>query len=109
MTLTINDTAMTSSQSAHADQLTPSGHGWKGSWLPGRILDGDAAIAAMTVAGTAERDLHEGHRLWLHILGCAAERGLTRHDAVARASQPPGDIRTHQGQNGERPDPEVAE
>ena len=110
MTLTINDTTMTSDQTAHTARQAPSGHGWEVSWLPGQLLDRNAAITAMTLADTAaERDLHEGHRLWPHIQGWAAELGLTGHDAVARASQPPGDIRSQQKQDGERPDPEAAE
>ena len=110
MTLTINDTTMTSDQTAHTARQAPSGHGWEVSWLPGQLLDRNAAITAMTLADTAaERDLHEGHRLWPHIQGWAAELGLTGHDAVARASQPPGDIRSQQKQDGERPDPDAAE
>lgn len=77
MTLTINETAMTSDQTVH----TPA----------------------------AERDLHQGHRLWPHIQGRAAELGLTRHDAVARVSLPPADISSEQKQDGERPDLDVAE
>ena len=80
------------------------------SWLPGQLLDGNVAITAMTPADTAaERDLHEEHRLWLRTQGWAAELGLTGHDAVARASQPPRDVRSQQKQHGERPDPEAAE
>jgi hypothetical protein len=106
MTLTINDIAMTSDQTAHAARRAPSGHGWEVSWLPGR----NAAITTMTLADTAaERDRHEGHRIWPHIRGWAAELGLSGRDAVARASQPPGDIRSQQKQDGERPDPEAAE
>ena len=91
MTLTINDTTMTSGQIA---RRAPRGHGWEASWLPGQLLDRNATVTAITLAGTAaERDLHEGHRLWPHIQGWAAQLGLTGHDAVARASQPPGDIR----------------
>jgi hypothetical protein len=44
---------------------------------------------AEAAAGTG---LHEGHRLWPHIQGWAAELGLTGPEAVAAASQPPGDI-----------------
>ena len=77
MTLTINDTAMTSNQTAHT--------------------------------ANAEGDLHQGHWLLAYIQGRAAELGLTGHDAVARVSQPPGDIRSQQKQDGERPDPDVAE
>ena len=97
VTLTINDTTMTSDQTAHTARQAPSSHGWEVSWLPGQLLDRTAAITAMTLSDTAaERDLHEGHRLWPYIQGWAAELGLTGHDAVARASQPPGDIRSQQ-------------
>jgi hypothetical protein len=58
---------------------------------------------------SAEHDLHEGHRLWPYIRGWAAELGLTGHDAVAGASQPPGDITSQQKQDGEPPDPDSAE
>ena len=59
------------------------------SWLPGQTLDRNTAITAMILADTtAEDDLHEGHRLWPHIQGWAAELGLTGPDAIAAASQP---------------------
>jgi hypothetical protein len=77
MALTINETAMTTDQTAHT--------------------------------ADAGRDLHQGHRFWPHIQGWAAELGLTGHDAVARVSQPPGDIGRQQKQDGERPDSEAAE
>jgi len=109
MTLTVNDATMTNDQTAHTARQAPSRHGCEVSWLPGRLLDRNAAITAMTLADTAERDLHEGHRLWPHIQGWTAELGPTGHDAVARASQPPGDISSPQKQGGERPDPEAAE
>ena len=48
------------------------------SWLPGQILERNTAITAMVLAGTAaQRDLHEGHRLWPHIQGLAADRLTT--------------------------------
>ena len=110
MTLTINDTTITSDQTDHTARQAPSGHGWEVSWLPGQFLGRNAAITAMTLSDTAaERDLREGHQLWPHIQGWAAELGLTGHDALARASQPPGDIRSQQKQDGERPDPDAAE
>ncbi len=108
MTLTINDTTMTSDQTAHTARHAAGRNGWEVSRLPGQILDRNTITATILPDTTAERDLREGHRLWPHIQGWAAELSLTEHEAVARASQPPGDIRTHQGQNGERPDPEVA-
>ena len=110
MTLAINDTTMTSGQTTHTARKAPSGHGWEVSWLPGQIQGRNAAITAEVLADTAgERDLDEGHRLWTHIQGRAAEPGLTGHEAVARISQPPGDIRSQQKQDGERPDPDAAE
>jgi hypothetical protein len=110
MTLTINDTTMTSDQTAHTARHAPEPNGWEVSWLPGQTLDRNTAITAMILADTAAgSDLHEGHRLWPHIQGWAGELGLTGHDAVARASQPPGDIRSPRKQDGERTDPEAAE
>jgi hypothetical protein len=107
MTLTVNDTTTTSDQTA---RLSPSSHGWDMSWLSGQFLDRTTAITAMTLSDTAaERDLHEGHRLWPYIQGWATELGLTGNDAVARASQPPGDITSQQKQDGERPDPGSAQ
>jgi hypothetical protein len=93
MTLTIGDTTMISDQSAHTARQAPSRNGWEVSWLPGQTLDRNTAITAMTLAeAAAGTGLHEGHRLWPHIQGWAAELGLTGPEAVAAASQPPGDI-----------------
>jgi len=66
MTLTINDTTMTSDQTAHTARQAPGHqHEWEVSWLPGQTLDRNTAITAMILADTAaETDLHEGHRLW---------------------------------------------
>ena len=107
MTLTINDTTMTSDQTGHTARHAPGRQrGWEVSWLPGQILDRNTAITAMILADTAaEEDLHEGHRLWPFIQGWAGEVGLTAPDAIARASQPPGDINRQQraSQPGARP------
>ena len=93
MTLTIHDTTMTSDQSAHTARQAPSRNGWEVSWLPGQTLDRNTAITAMTLAeAAAGTGLHEGHRLWPHIQGWAAELGLTGTDAIARVSQPPRDL-----------------
>ena len=92
MTLTINDTTMTSDQTPHTARHEPSQNGWKVSWLPGRTLDRNTAITAMILADTTADDrVREGHRLWPHIQSWAAELGLTGPDAVAAISQPPGD------------------
>jgi hypothetical protein len=110
MTLTINDTTMTSDQTAHTARHAPGRNGWEVSWLPGQTLDRNSAITAMVLADiTAEPDLHEGHRLWPHIQSWAAELGLTAPDAIAQASQPPGDINRQQEQASRQPDREAAD
>jgi hypothetical protein len=90
MTLTINDTTITSDQNPHAARQAPGClHQWEVSWLPGQVLDRNTAITAMLLADIAgQGDLHEGHRLWPHIQGWAAELGLTGPDAIKRASEP---------------------
>jgi hypothetical protein len=94
MTLTINDTIVTSDQTPHTARQAPGRQPeWKVSWLPGKIMDRNTAITAMTLADIAnDGDLHQGHRLWPHIESWAAELGLTGSDAIASASQPPSDI-----------------
>ena len=110
MALTINDTTMTSDQTAHTARRAPDRNGWEVSWLPGQTLDRNSAITAMVLADTtAEPDLHEGHRLWPHIQSWAAELGLTAPDAIAQASQPPGDINRQQEQASRQPDREAAD
>ena len=110
MTLTINDTTMTSDQSAHTARHAPERNGWEVSWLPGQTLDRNTAITAMVLADiTAKQDLHEGHRLWPHIQGWAEELGLTAPDAIAQASQPPGELNRQQEQPRRQPDREAAD
>jgi hypothetical protein len=94
MTLTINDTTMTSDQNPHTARQAPGRpHQWEVSWLPGQVLDRNSAITAMVLADIAgSSDLHEGHRLWPHIQSWAAELGLTGTDAIAQASQPSRDL-----------------
>jgi len=108
MTLTINDTTMTSDQTAHTARLASgSPHLWEVSWLPGRALDRNSAITAMVLADHAgERDLNERHRLWPFIENWAAELGLTGRDAVNRVSRP-GALGQQHDREGERPDPEA--
>jgi hypothetical protein len=108
MTLTINDTTMTSDQTAHtARQAVGSQHLWEVSWLPGQALDRNSAITAMVLADHAgERDLNERHRLWPFIESWAAELGLTGSDAINQASQP-GTFRLQHDRESERPDPEA--
>jgi hypothetical protein len=93
MALTIDDTIMTSDQSAHtARQVPGQRHGWEVSWLPGRIVDRDTAITAMILADIASTgDIRPGHRLWPAVESWSAEVGLTGPDAIAQASRPSRD------------------
>ena len=110
MTLTIDDTTMTSDQTAHTARYAPDRNGWEVSWLPGQTLDRNAAITAMILAdSSAEQGLHEGHRLWPHIQSWAGELGLTAPDAIARASQLPGGINRQQEQASRSSDREAAD
>ena len=95
MTLIITDTTMTSGNTTHWARQAP-GRGWEVSWLPVRTLDRNTAVTAMILADVASKaDLQEGHRLWSHIEGSAAELGLTRPEALSAAPQPPGSISHH--------------
>jgi hypothetical protein len=110
MTLTINDTTMTSDQTAHTARHAPGRNGWEVSWLPGQTLDRNSAITAMTLADTtAEPGLGEGHRLWPFVQSWAAELGLTAPDAIAKTSQPPGGISRQHEQASRQPHREAAD
>ena len=87
MTLTINDTTMTSDQTAHTARHAPDRNGWEGVLAP-RPDPGPQHRHHRDDPGrpTAEHDLREGHRLWPHIQGWAEELGLTAPDAIAQAS-----------------------
>jgi len=102
MTLTINDTTMTSDQTPHMARHAPSRSGWEVSWLPGRALDRNSAITAMILADTAAgQRVRQDHRLWPHIQSWAAELGLTGPEAVEAASHPPGNLdREHESDGG---------
>jgi hypothetical protein len=78
---------------------------WEVSWLPGQLLDRNAAITAMILADIAgSGDLRAGDRRWPHIEGWAAELGLTAPDALARISQPSGRASAEK----QDPEPEAA-
>jgi hypothetical protein len=110
MTLKIDDTTMTSDQTAHTARHAPDRDGWEVSWLPGQTLDRNTAITAMTLADTtAEHDLAEGHRLWPAVQSWAEELGLTAPQAVARISQPHGGTSRQQEHAGRQPDREAAD
>jgi hypothetical protein len=108
MTLTIYDTTLTSDQTAHTARLALGRqHLWEVSWLPGRALDRNSAITAMTLADHAgEHGLDERHQLWPFIQGWAAELGLTGANAINRAARP-GSPRQRHDRERERPDPEA--
>ena len=109
MTLTIHDATMTSDQTAHTARLAPGHALWEVSWLPGRALDRNSAITAMTLADlTSEPGLNERHQLWPFIQGWAAELGLTGSDAINLASQPASPRQQHD-RDSERPDPEAGQ
>jgi hypothetical protein len=109
MSLTINDTTMTSDHSAHTARHSPDRNCWEVSWLPGQILDRNTAITAMTLADTvAEPHLQEEHQLWPHIQSWAAELGLTARDALTRACQPPEGGITGKDASAKVADPEAA-
>jgi hypothetical protein len=110
MTLTINDTTMTSDQTGHTARHEHSQNGWQVSWLPGRTLDRNSAITAMILADTSADDrVREGHRLWPHIQAWASELGLTGPEAVKAASQPPGNINREREPDGGRLGREAAD
>ena len=106
MTLIIHDTTMTSDQTDCTARQAPTRDGWDVSWLPGQVLDHHTAITAITAMILAnlvgEEDLHQGHRLWPHVQGWAAELGLTGPEAVAAASQPRRQNREHDKQADSR-------
>jgi hypothetical protein len=111
MTLTINDTTMTSDQTAHTARHAPGRqHRWEVSWLPGQVVDRNTAITAMILADTAaEQDLHEAHRLWPHLQTWAEQLGLTGPDAIAQAAQPPRGLDPQQERASGQPDREAAD
>ena len=111
MTLTINDTTMTSDQTPHvARQASGPQQGWEVSWLPGLILDRNAAITAMTLADLAgEPDLREGHWLWPAVESWSAELGLSGADALTRTSPPPPTAARQPEPPRRQPDREAAD
>jgi len=88
MGTTITDRLMRSTDTAHTARLTDAG--WEVSWLPGRVLDRNQAVTAMTIAETVGRGVRlSDDPIWPHLDGWATELGLSGPDAVVRASEPP--------------------
>ena len=106
MTLTITDTTITSDQNPHTARQAPGRqHNGKCPGCPARPWTATPPSPRWswpTLAG--QGDLHEGHRLWPHIQGWAAELGLTGPDAIARASQPPRGLDPGQERASGQPD-----
>ena len=101
---------MTSDRTPHTARHASDRNGWEVSWFPGQTLDRNTAITAMILADTtAERDLHEGDRLWPRIQGWAQELGLTAPDVIARVSEPPSDIDRQREQASRQPEREAAD
>jgi hypothetical protein len=93
MGLTITGKIMRSDLTPHTATLGhyQAGDAWRVSWFPGRLMDRNAAIAAMTLADLAAEGgamgLSDDPR-WPTIDTLADELGLTGPDAVVRASEP---------------------
>ena len=92
MTLTINDTTITSDRTPHAARLASGEQRhWEVSWLPGRRVTRNEAITAMTLAEASNpAEARDRNRRWPHIRGWAAELGITADQAVTRIAALPG-------------------
>ena len=88
MTLTINDTTMTSDQTPHTARHAPSRNGWEVSWLPGQILDRNTAITAMILADIAADERHP-----------RGPPALAAHPELGRRTRP------HRTRRDQRPHP----
>jgi hypothetical protein len=75
MALSIADTAMTSDLTRHSARHS-SGE-WRVSWLPGRTVDRNQAVTALSIAETVAQkpSLSPGDRGWPVVKAWAAELG----------------------------------
>jgi hypothetical protein len=91
VTLTILDDIISSDRTPHTARPASGGrNAWEVSWLPGRHMDRNSAITAIVLADlTGPRDMHAGHRHWLHVEGWAAELALTAPEALTQIANPP--------------------
>ena len=64
MTVTINDTTMSSDQTAHTARHAPDRNGWEVSWLPGQVLDRNTAITAIWGLHLSGADEQHREMLW---------------------------------------------
>lgn len=90
MGTTITNTEMTSTATRHTAR-SEDGSAWSVTWLPGRVLDRNQAVTAMSIAECVDAALDPDapQRVWPHVAGWAAELGLSDVDAVAEASLSP--------------------
>jgi hypothetical protein len=109
MTLTINDTTMTSDHSHCTARYAPDRNGWEVSWLPGQILDRNSAITAMVLADTVGSGAHDrDHRLWPFVEAWASELGLSAPAALSQMSRPRENGGIREDASAEPADPEAA-
>ncbi len=109
MALALTDTLITSDATSHVACACIGGRpdeGWQVSWLPGRIVDRNAAIIAMTLADLVSQG--EGIGLsddprWPAVDDLAARVGRSGSDAVERGSEPASDTAGGHPAGGARP------
>jgi hypothetical protein len=89
MSIGITDDQMNCDVTGHTAHRGEAG--WQVSWLPGRILDRNQAITAMTLGEVAAGNPHPGDRIWPFAEGWAAELGLpSAAEAIGLARQHTG-------------------
>lgn len=81
MTLTIGEHLMTSTVTRHVAAGDDS-DGWGVSWLPGKRLDRNQAVSAVTLAEFIESGTAEGSKDWPLVRALAGELGLNAQEAV---------------------------
>lgn len=103
MALTITGKLIRSADTQHRAELAGA-DAWHVSWLPGRMLTGRQAIAAMEVAGAVgqipadcDPEVYDDES-WARVDVWAAELGIAGPTAVVWASEPPGAERMEAGQ-----------
>jgi len=86
MSISITDDHMVCDATGHTARRTETG--WQVPWLPGRTLDRNQAITAMTLGEAAAPGPLPGDRIWPFAEGWAAELGLpSAAEAVRLARQ----------------------
>lgn len=95
MTLTITDRLIRGMDTRHAARRTPGSDPaeWRVTWLTGRTLTQDQAVAEMTHAerfgqllADCDPEIYDD-KFWTHTDALAAALGMSGPDAVVRASE----------------------